>query len=787
MSQPATADEPLDAQSLKESHPDYTGQIQHTDIQPAEDADTVAVEDVLRPELADELPHDLYTHQADALEQLEAGENVCVATSTSSGKTLVYALQIARNHLDNPDSTAMLIYPTKALSRDQEQALNNLYDDLGVDINVQVYDGDTRSDRRKRIRQTADVVITNFSGVNTYLHDHTRWKSFYENLSLLAIDESHSYTGVQGMHVAWTIRRLRRVLDHYDADPQFTLTSATIGNPQEHSQALTGKDVKVIDNDGSPHGKREIIFWDPPADVEHDDEGNETVKSKKPADQEASELLTHLGFEDVQTLMFAKSRKQTELGAKRAQQAARDYPARGDIDIEAYHAGHGKKTRRGTENRLKDGKIDGIISTNALELGIDIGSVDATLVTGYPGTRQSFYQQIGRAGRGQSDALSVFVPSYNSIDQYILDNPDYLLGDNIEDAVVDMENNPVYAKHVLCASDELPLTHEDTKWFGTDRLRNAVVMWKDAGMMVGTLDGGVQYNGAPHPQMNISMYATTDEQFEVRCLNDDIDMEPIDKERAYRDFHEGAVYLHKGEQFIVESFNETAHQPYVELKQADVDYYTQTLSDTSISNLEMMEQRDIANGLKLCWGKGTVNVEYYAYQEIDLKSGEQKGPRRPTGLEPLEMRTQLMWIEFPDGLESAVLDEHEVPQGESPDKTSLGALHAVEHGMIGMAPLELRMDKQDLGGLSQLKHPELDNRPAVFIYDGVPGGLGFSRGIYDNFETIASNTRSLIDNCHCSGVDGCPACVMDEQCGSGNDPLHTEAATDVLAMILSQL
>lgn len=411
------------AESLSKTYPRYSGQAVHSHTQPATDADTVPANTVLSDQLARRLPHDLYTHQAEALEALDNGENVCVATSTSSGKTLVYGLHFARQYIDNDASTALLVYPTKALSRDQQEALNDLYSTLGLDIDVAVYDGDTSTDNRRRIREESDVIISNFSGVNIYLSDHALWSDFHSELGLVAIDESHSYTGIHGMHVAWVTRRLWRVLETYDTDPQVTLTSATIGNPEEHAEILTGKEVSVVDEDGSPHGERDIVFWDPP--VEEDDTGEEVKRS---ADKEASDILAHLADRGLQGLMFTRSRKQTELNARRVRNADEDLVPSGGLEVEAYNGGHGKQTRRQAEDRLKSGHLDGIVSTNALELGIDIGSVDATVLTGYPGTRQSFWQQLGRSGRGLSDALGVFVAHYSSIDQYILDHPEYLLG-----------------------------------------------------------------------------------------------------------------------------------------------------------------------------------------------------------------------------------------------------------------------------------------------------------------------------------------------------------------------
>lgn len=779
----------LDAAGLKNTYPNYYGQIEHVHTQDEKQAQTIPAETVISEQIAERLEHDgLFTHQADALDALNHGENVCVSTSTSSGKTLVYALRIAENYLKNKDTTAMLVYPTKALSRDQKQSLDNLYEELGLDITVAVYDGDTPSNERPQIRENANVVITNFSGLNVYMPSYPKWSQVFKNIELIAIDESHSYTGVEGMHVSWIVRRFKRILDEFEATPQYVLTSATIGNPEQHSMALTGEEVTVIDNDGSPSGKRDIVFWNPPVTSGNDDDA---IIERAPANQEATQLLTHLASRDVQSLMFSRARTTTELNAERVQQILRseDNPISGrDVTVEPYNAGHGKETRRETEDRLKRGELDGVISTNALELGIDIGSVDATIMCGYPGTRQSFWQQLGRSGRGTSDALSILVADYDNIDQYIMENPEYVLGDNIEDAVIDNSNNPVYAKHILCAAHEIPLMNRDKKYFGDERLERVVEMWKRAGKLVGDLDAGVQFDDRTRPQSDVSLYATSDDQFQVRCEDGSLDMEPIDRERAYREFHEGAVHLHRGDTYEVTNVNRNGKHPSVTLdKDNSIDHYTQTESDITIRNLEKRESRVIGD-FELCWGIGQVESLHHSYVQKSIGSDTIIGGPFETHNDPIEMQTQMLWLEMPDTVETELIDEF-MPDDADEDESRVapseyvGGMHALEHGIIGMAPLELMMDKNDIGGQSVYNHPEIENG-AIIIYDGVPGGLGFSKSIYDQFEDITERTADMIDACSCPGVEGCPACVMSSNCGDNNEPLHTDVAVDIVESLL---
>jgi DEAD/DEAH box helicase domain-containing protein len=788
----------LSPDRLREQFPEYEDQIVHTATRPAAEADRVDAASVIGPDLAADLGHDLYTHQAEAIECLLGGENVAVATSTASGKTYVYALYFALLKQENPDARALFCYPTKALSRDQEQALNDLYDDLNVDVTVATYDGDTPRDRRRAIRENADVIVSNFAGINVYLGHHEKWRDAFANCELLAVDESHTYTGVHGMHVAWTIRRLRRVLYYYGSDPRLVCTTATIGNPAEHAEALTGEAFSVVDDDGSPRGERRIAFWDPPFDDDLAEEFDieDFLGAKRSANSEASDVLAHLGLNGVQTLVFARSRQGTELAAKSAERAAGEHPSGGYLSVEPYHAGHGKESRRSTEYRLKSGDLDGVVSTNALELGIDIGSVDATVVSGYPGTRQSFWQQVGRAGRGTADALAVLVARADAIDQYVLDDPDYLLGDAMEDAVVDLDNNVAYARHLLCAAEELPLTRDDAEWFGgEERLERAVEMWKDAGRFVGHLDHGVQYDGRPRPQADISMYATSGEQFDVRCEDGEIDMEPIDRERAYRDFHPGAITLHDGTEYDVVELEEDVPHPYVTVREARTNEYTQTLSEKSVSDLEVQRERDLGDGYRLCFGTGTVRVHYSHYKRIEIATGRTKGPPEPTGLPPIDLRTQLMWIETPRDLFRQVVDDIPDEQLAEPsgsaslgtkEWTFLGGLHGAEHGIIKLAPLELRIDKGDMGGLSIKRHPETDV-PTWFVHDAVEGGIGFAKGVYEHAEAVMERTRERVATCDCGGVNGCPACLMDVQCGNGNEPLHSPATVRILDAVLSRM
>jgi DEAD/DEAH box helicase domain-containing protein len=709
----------------------------------------------------------LYSHQRDALNALKERKNICVSTSTSSGKTLIYALQIASNYYKKPKSTALLIYPTKALSRDQLSQLNNLYERLGLNIAVGVYDGDASPDEKMRIRENANVTITNFQGLNLYLSAHNKWARFMNNLDLVVIDEAHSYSGIQGIHVAWIIRRLERIATRYKSNPQFILTSATIGNPKNHSENLIGKKIEVIDSDGSPHGKREIVFWNPPL-------LDAKLNIRKSTHRESSGLLANLTHNNLQTLMFAVSRKLTELDAKWTKEVLREKYNDAKVQVKPYNAGHRKEERHIVEGELKQGDINGVVSTNALELGIDIGFLDATILSGYPGSRVSFWQQVGRSGRGGKETTSIMVAFGGPLDQYIIRHPAYLLEDSIENAVVDLSNNIIYSKHLLCAAYEIPLTFDDIEYFG-ERLIQATQMYLKSGMFSGGIKAGVRFNGDGQPQQAIDIYSTGQNQFDVYIEDRGklISLPSIEKERAYRDFHPDAIYLHQGEYHKVETFDE-GKDPHIILKPIDVDYYTEALKSITIKELAKKGDKTIGK-FGLGWGMGDVNLYYWVYNKKSIVDDTVLGSE-PTGLDPFDIHTQVCWLEIPDKIKQKIIEKYG-------DDGFLGGIHAVEHALISMTPLLFMLDKRDIGGLSVGLHNETE-KATIFTYDGIEGGVGFSQSIYQRFDELAEKTLELIETCPCKGDGGCPSCIMDPQCGNNNTPLHKNAAITLLKLLL---
>lgn len=806
----------LSGDALQESYPDYEDQVRYSTQVEGRSAETVPASSILSEELADSLENDLFSHQGKALDYLDDGENVVVTTSTSSGKTWIYALQIARNYLANPDSTTLCLYPMKALTRDQESELNTkLRRDWGLDIEIGVYDGDTKTERKRRIRENANVILTNPAGLNAYLPRHNKdsgWHRFYSNLDLVVIDEGHEYSGITGTHVAWILRRLRRVLSHYDADPQYTITTATIGNPSHHATQLTGADFKVIDEDGSPRGNRDIILWEPPLEEPEIDENSDDPmadfeQARRSTGAEAASVTAHLAVNGRQTLQFCSARQGTEIAAKQTVESASDHPSDEYISVDPYHGGLGKKERRAVENKLKTANVDAVASTNALELGIDIGSVDATVASSYPGTKQSFWQQVGRAGRGTSDALSVLVGGQDAMDAYILENPDYLFDDDtIEDAVVSIDNDRVYADHLLAAAAERPLTAEDAPYLGgMQRFREMTEMWQQAGLLEQAADleaGGVTYTGDARPQGRLSLYGTGGKEFTVICEDGDIDHDPVARERAYRDYHEGALFLHAGQQYEVISINEEGQHPTITVRENYTDQYTQSNSTKHITDLEVRDHRSLQNGYDLYFGTGTVRITYDTYLVRNVFSGEVVRGPLPTKVPPMDLRTELLWVSLPENHLSETIGEMDAPLLQPTERadndphvppeeeryTYAGGLHAAEHGVIQLAPLELMIDNNDVGGLSMTNHPhETIPGPTWFIHDGIDGGIGFSKAIYEHFDTLAKRTREHIAECDCGRRRGCPLCVMSEDCGNNNDPLDTTTGRLILDGVLSAL
>ncbi len=768
----------MDEDYFKSVYPDYEGQIEFLTTIPEKKPEYRASER-LNDRLKERLAVNLYSHQARTIDLFLEDNDVCLTTGTASGKTLAYALCIAHLIRKDKGSKALLIFPTKALTRDQKEELKNIFDSLGMNITIGIYDGDVSADKKRRVRNEADLILTNFTGLNLYLSHHEKWSQFFENLKTVVMDEAHHYRGLLGMHVAWITRRLRRISRYYREEPRFILSSATLGNPGDHSKNLVGKDFEVVEEDGSARGKRRLIFWNPP-------QYHEELTERKSTHRESSELFSFLIDRGLQTLMFAPSRKMTELEALWAEKILKDTFENKFAKVKSYNAGYSKEQRREIEEDLRSDEVDGVVSTTALELGINIGGIDSTILSGYPGSRISFWQQIGRAGRGTEEVISFLVPFNSSLDQYLIHNPEHLLGEPVEDAVIDLSNNNVYSQHLLSASQELPLKEKDVKFF-TKRLKKAAEMWKREGSLTGDIKSGYRYMRGEFPQQDIDIYSTGEDSFEVQVRLEDgriQSLPDIEKNRAYRDFHPGAIYLHQGEYHQVVEFQEGAKSRVI-LEPVDTDYYTVTLRDTDISNIELEEGRRLGDHV-VSKGTGDVKIDYFAYKKKKLSDDEVIGTEK-IDLGPITLKTQVSWIEISTGLREKMLEfaERRITEGEWVNKDEgakyhyLGGLHAAEHSLIQMLPLLMLIDEKDVGGISTDYHRELGNG-AIFIYDGVEGGVGFSHDTYSRFEGLIERSIKRLKDCTCQSVKGCPACTFSADCGNDNDPLNRPLAVELL-------
>jgi len=772
----------MDESYLRSTYHDYQGQIVFSTNIPEKKPDyseSSLLCSSIKKRLRDE-EISLYSHQAKAIDLFLKGKDVCLTTGTASGKTLAYALSLAHLTNEKEEVKALLIYPTKALTRDQKEELQDIFGLLDQNVKLGIYDGDVPSNKKRKVRSEADIILTNFSGLNLYLSHHDKWSTFFEDLSSVIIDEAHHYRGLLGIHVSWIIRRLRRICKYYSKDPGFILTSATLGNPKEHSENLVGKNFKVIEQDGSERGKRDLIFWNPP-------KLHEKIGERKSTHRESSELMAFLVDQGLQTLMFAPSRKMTELDALWTREILEEEFKNKKVKVKSYHAGHSKEERRKTEKKIQEGKADGVVSTTALEMGINIGGIDVTVLSGYPGSRISFWQQIGRAGRGTEEVLSVLVPFNSALDQYIVNEPDHLLDEPVEKAVIDLSNNHVYSDHLLSAAQELPLKKEDEELF-TSRLKRATEMWKKEGSLTGDLRSGCRYVRNDFPQQNIDLYSISEDTFEVQIKeNDEVKSLPkVEKNRAYREFHPNAIYLHQGEYYQVVEFQE-GPQPKVMLKPVDTDYYTETLSDTNISNIQVEEKRK-AGEYKAFKGTGDVSIHYFAYRKKKLENDDVLSTEK-LDLEPVIINTDVCGIEIPENVERNLLKtaEGKVNAGEwvgPAEKSYTGGLHAAEHSLIHMLPLLMLIDEKDVGGVSTDYHREL-GKPAIFIHDSVEGGVGFSHDAYTRFEKLAEKSVKRLKGCSCESVKGCPACTFSPNCGNDNEPLNRVLAVDLLKELVT--
>ena len=693
---------------------------------------------------------ELYSHQAEAWEVAARGGNMIITTGTASGKSLAFTLPVLDAIARDPKARALYIYPTKALTQDQARSLAGL---RLQGLRPAIYDGDTEIERRRQIRTWANAILTNPDMLHVgVLPHHDRWGDVLHNLRYVVVDEAHVYRGVFGSHVGNVLRRLRRLARAYGAEPQFLLASATIANAGELALALTGERATVIDVDASPRPEREIALWNPALlDPE--------LGLRASSLGEASLLLAALVSRGLRTICFAKSRKAAELIHRftvdrvDAATAARLAP---------YRAGYTPQQRREIERRLVEGELLGVSATDALELGIDIGALDCSISVGFPGTVASLRQQWGRAGR-RGRGLAVLIASEDALDQFFMREPEALLERRVESALLDHANPRILDPHVLAAAFEGPITGADRETLGPEALERAAVLPE-----LERTPAGFVWKGRDTPAARVSLRSGDSQSFTIVDAATGSVLGLVERERAYSAVHEGAVYLHLGEQYLVRTLDLDTRVAVVE--PARVDWYTQVQKDTQTTIGESLRIEQ-ALGVDLHFGRVTVAEQVVAFQRKTISGGSTLDVT-PLQLPEVRFETEAVWFCPGAGLLEGL---EEMPR-------LLGALHAAEHALISLLPLWAMCDRWDIGGLSTNLHFET-GLPTVFVYDGHAGGVGITARGFDRFSGWAGDTARMLAGCPCT--EGCPSCVQSPKCGNLNEMLDKSAARTLLERMVA--
>ncbi len=736
------------------------GRIVESASEPAAEAHLEPFPENLDPGLAAALSRSgierLYSHQAEAFEAAGRG-NVILTTPTASGKSLAFNLPVLNAIAGDPKSRALYLYPTKALAQDQARSLARLG---APNLRLAIYDGDTPKDERPAIRRQSNLVLTNPDMLHVGILPHHRgWGDFLANLDWVVVDEAHTYRGVFGSHVANVLRRLRRLARAYGREPRFVMASATIANPAELAERLTGVPAELIDENGAPRAGREIRIWNPPL-------VNPQVGARRSALAEAADLLADLVSHGVRTICFLKSRKGIELIRKFA---ADRLTERGRADlaerIAPYRAGYTPAQRREIEAKLVSGELLGVASTDALELGIDIGGLDAAICVTFPGTVAGLKQMWGRAGRRER-GLAVYVAGPDGLDQYFCRHPDEFLERPVEAAILDHLSPEIRDQHLIAAAYELPLTTEDEEFFGPGL--------EDAGQAL-VLRGELRKAGkglvprrAGFAASDVSLRSSSAGDVAVIDRDSGEVIGTVETGRAFTTIHPGAVYMHLGTSWEVEMLDPVEGQAIVH--RFDEEWYTRPKSETEIFIDRTLEQKEIC-GVKLSFGEISVTDQVMAYQRILSADGE-AFDLVDLDLPEQEFSTRGLWYEVPgDFIAGLALNE------------MLGALHATEHGQIAVLPLIAMCDRWDIGGLSTNLHMQTGT-PTIFIYDGHPGGIGLTKRAFDLFPRLVGDALRLIRECPCES--GCPSCVQSPKCGNLNEPLFKDGAVGLLEAMAAE-
>jgi len=708
-----------------------------------------------------------WEHQVAAAELAHGGSSVVVATGTASGKSLAYLLPVLTDLLGDDRATALYLAPTKALATDQLRAVRAL--NL-VAVRAATYDGDTPREERDWVRRHGRLVLTNPDMLHRgVLPRHADWGAFLRSLRYVVVDECHSYRGVFGSHVALVLRRLRRLCAKYGASPVFVLASATARDPEVSASRLTGVPVVPVTDDASPRGTTEFALWEPPlmpAFASSQGGGEHGAPVRRSATAETGDLLADLVVEGARTIAFVRSRRGAESVSLSARRALQEAAPALVPQVAAYRAGYLPEERRQLERQLQSGELVGVAATNALELGLDVSGLDAVVLTGWPGTVASVWQQAGRAGRAGQGALAVFVARDDPLDTYLVHHPQALFGRPVETTVLDPANPYVLGPHLGCAAAELPLTQQDLELFGTPRevrlvlddlVRRGVLRSRPRGWFWTSRERPeVDIRGTGGPPVRLVETGTG------RLLG------TVDASSAHSQAHTGAVYLHQGESWLVDALDLEESVALVHAEEPD--YSTSARDVTDIAIVQELRAASY-DGVELRFGTVDVTHQVVSYLKKRIGSGEVLG-EEPLDLPPRQLRTRAVWYTVTPGLlDGAGLSSADVP----------GAAHAAEHAAIGLLPLFATCDRWDIGGVSTALHPDTGTC-TVFVYDGHPGGAGFAEQGFVRGAAWLRATREAIASCECP--HGCPSCVQSPKCGNGNEPLDKQGAVRLLDAVL---
>lgn len=694
-----------------------------------------------------------FSHQAEAIDRIRAGQDVIVATPTASGKSLIYNVPVMERLLTDPSARALYLFPLKALAQDQLRWIDE-FSRLLVGLGEKpalICDGDTSDYRRRKIReQPPRILITNPDMLHlSMLGYNDNWAALWQGLSHIIIDEVHTYRGVFGSHMAWVMRRLARICAKFGAKPQFVLSSATVGNPGQLASDLLGREVAVVSHSGAPRGTRHFVFIDPLQSAAH----------------AACQLLEAALKRGLRTIVYTQARKMTELIFI----WTRDKLGNLRDKLTSYRAGFLPEERREIEARLTSGELLGVISTSALELGIDIGSLDICILVGYPGTIMATWQRGGRVGRRQRDALILMVGQEDALDQYFLRHPRDFFDRGVEAAVLNPDNPVIARQHLLCAASETPLRAGEPM-LASPGARLAVAELVAEGQLLLGSTGRSWYTGRKYPHREVDLRGSG-HSFVIRQETPaGRELGRIDGLRCLKECHPGAVYLHRGETYLITDLDLDGHEVIATRKK--VNYFTRTMGnkETAILKVSAMVERqgrDGATAYRVALGQLRVTDQVTGYQRR-LVNGHKVMATLPLSLPPTVFETEGLWIEIPEALQQRI---------EAALLHFMGGIHALEHAAIGIFPLLVLCDRNDIGGISYPFHPEL-GKAAVFIYDGHPGGVGLCRDAFAKIGELLDKTLAVIESCPCT--TGCPSCVHSPKCGSGNRPIDKEAARQLL-------